>query len=135
MVIRILLLALCLVISVLSKAEFSGNIGIEGRYFVDDPLFAEQSEDFTGSISVQPEFRYQWNNGDNGFTFIPFARVDSEDDERTRADIRELYFLGVKDDWEWRIGVNKVFWGVLEFQHLVDIINQTDAVEKHRRRR
>ena len=128
-ILRTALLILCLTASTLSRAEFSGNIGIEGRYFIEDPLFAEQSEDFTGSISIQPEFRHQWNNGDNGITFIPFARVDSEDDERTHADIRELYFLDVNGDWEWRIGINKIFWGVLEFQHLVDIVNQTDTVE------
>jgi hypothetical protein len=28
-----------------------------------------------------------------------------------------------------RVGVGKVFWGVTEFLHLVDIINQTDLVE------
>jgi hypothetical protein len=35
----------------------------------------------------------------------------------------------VNDGWELRIGVSKVFWGVTEFLHLVDIINQTDLVE------
>ena len=123
------LLTLCFLSSAAAFAEFSGNIGIESRYFFKDALFPEQNENLTGSINFQPEFRYQWNNGNNGFTFIPFARVDSEDDERTHTDIRELYFLGVKDDFEWRIGINKVFWGVAEFQHLVDIINQTDSVE------
>ena len=111
------------------NAEFSGNIAIEGRYFSDDGLFFEQDENSSASISFQPEFRHQWNNGNNGFTFIPYARLDSLDDERTHADIRELFFLSVNNNWEWRLGLNKVFWGVLEFQHIVDIINQTDAVE------
>ena len=31
--------------------------------------------------------------------------------------------------YEWTVGVSKVFWGVAESQHLVDIINQTDLVE------
>ncbi len=30
---------------------------------------------------------------------------------------------------ETRVGVRRVFWGVTEFQHLVDIINQSDSVE------
>ena len=30
---------------------------------------------------------------------------------------------------KFRVGVGKVFWGVTESQHLVDIINQTDLVE------
>ncbi len=33
------------------------------------------------------------------------------------------------DSWELRTGIRKVFWGVTESQHLVDIINQTDNVE------
>ena len=28
-----------------------------------------------------------------------------------------------------RVGIRKEFWGVTEFQHLVDVINQTDGVE------
>jgi hypothetical protein len=51
------------------------------------------------------------------------------DDERTHLDIRELSFLWVKDKWEVRAGVSRVFWGVTESQHLVDVINQTDLVE------
>jgi hypothetical protein len=34
-----------------------------------------------------------------------------------------------KGDWEFQAGISKVFWGVTESQHLVDIINQTDAVD------
>jgi len=33
------------------------------------------------------------------------------------------------DGWELRVGIRKEFWGVTEFQHLVDVINQTDGVE------
>jgi hypothetical protein len=33
------------------------------------------------------------------------------------------------DDWELTAGLSKVYWGVAESQHLVDIINQTDFVE------
>jgi hypothetical protein len=35
----------------------------------------------------------------------------------------------VGSPWELRVGIGKVFWGVTEFVHLVDIINQTDLVE------
>ncbi len=37
--------------------------------------------------------------------------------------------MTVRGNWELRAGVRKVFWGVTESQHLVDIINQTDYVE------
>jgi len=37
----------------------------------------------------------------------------------------------VADDWELTTGVSKVYWGVMEAVHLVDIINQTDFVVKN----
>jgi len=57
------------------------------------------------------------------------VRWDENDDERSHADIRELTWLKAADTWELRAGIRKVFWGVTESQHLVDIINQTDLVE------
>ena len=33
------------------------------------------------------------------------------------------------DEWELRLGVDRVFWGVVESRPLVDIVNQTDLVE------
>ena len=32
-------------------------------------------------------------------------------------------------EWELRLGVDRVFWGVAESRHLVDIVNQTDLIE------
>jgi len=55
--------------------------------------------------------------------------VDENDNERTHGDIRELSWIHIGEDWELRTGLRKVFWGVTEFQHLVDVINQTDSVE------
>jgi hypothetical protein len=35
----------------------------------------------------------------------------------------------VGSNWDLHAGAKRVFWGVTEFHHLVDIINQTDLVE------
>lgn len=51
------------------------------------------------------------------------------DEERSHGDIREALYLNYWGDYELRAGVGKVFWGVTESAHLVDVINQTDAVE------
>jgi len=32
-------------------------------------------------------------------------------------------------DWDFLIGINKVFWGVAETRHLVNIVNRLDIVE------
>lgn len=109
-------------------SEWSGNIAIEERgffYSAEDP---RQHDNYL-SLSAQPEFYNDWDNGRQSITFVPFIRIDQYDKNRTHFDVRELTWLKASNEWEVRIGVRKLFWGVTESQHLVDIINQTDAVE------
>ncbi|MEO2044456.1 MAG: hypothetical protein ABGX43_07620 [Nitrospinaceae bacterium] len=107
--------------------EFSGFIGAETRLFPNSALHLGQKDDSI-SFVAQPEYYHEFEGG-SSFTFVPFYRFDSADRERTHFDIRELTFLWLKDDFELRLGVRKVFWGTTEILHLVDIINQTDLVE------
>ena len=107
--------------------ELSGYVAAEGRYFFNEPLYPDQERNNV-SLALQPELYHEWKGG-SSFIFTPFFRLDSVDEERTHFDIRELNYLWLTDHWELRIGVGKVFWGVTEFFHLVDIINQTDLVE------
>ena len=112
----------------LQAHEFRGNVAIEYRQFFADALYEDQFNNDV-SLSAQPEYFHQWDNNKQIVAFTPFVRLDQRDDERTHFDIRELSWLGVYDLGELRIGIRKVFWGVTESQHLVDIINQTDFVE------
>ncbi len=107
--------------------EFSGFVSGEARVFANDALYPGQ-EDHSASLSFQPEYYHEWDGG-SSFTFVPFFRVDSADSKRTHFDIRELTFLWYEESFELRLGVRKVFWGVTEILHLVDIVNQTDLVE------
>lgn len=109
-------------------SELSGNITLEYRQFSKEALSSSQFKQYS-SISIQPEWFHEWDGGKQSLIFVPFTRWDQHDKERTHSDIRELSWLKVFDESELRIGVRKVFWGVTESQHLVDIINQTDLVE------
>ena len=109
--------------------EVSGNVAIEQRYFFEEALSSPQLNHSQTSFSVEPEFYWQWNNGSDSLLFMPFYRVDSDDSQRTHGDIREFAYIHASDNWELRVGIRKEFWGVTEFQHLVDVINQTDGVE------
>jgi len=118
--------------SVLGNAfagELSGYIAGELRYFPESPLATDQYAHFNSSFSAQPEYRHEWDDGYQTFTFVPFLRVDQQDSERRHFDIRELTWLKATTNWELRVGIRKLFWGVTESQHLVDIINQTDLIE------
>lgn len=115
--------------TVLTAGDLSGNISLEGRLFFDDPAYPGQTKNGGFSVGFQPEYKHKWGDGKQQFTFSPFLRLDSEDNERTHADIRRLDYFKSQGDWEFQIGIDKKFWGVTESQHLIDIINQTDGVE------
>ena len=111
--------------------DFSGSIGIEGRWYPESALYPVQRDHASGFV-LEPEFYIEDARG-RSFTLAPFFRYDAADSRRTHVDLREAYLLlfgGIGDnEWELRLGVDQVFWGVVESQRLVDIINQVDFVE------
>lgn len=111
-------------------ADISGFIAEETRFFTESPLHAEQGASiWSPSGILQAEFRQEFNAGNDRLTAIPFARLDANQESRSHFDMREFNWLHKSDDWDVRFGLGKVFWGVAESRHLVDIINQTDLVE------
>ncbi|MEW8143427.1 MAG: hypothetical protein AB2776_18720 [Candidatus Thiodiazotropha endolucinida] len=123
-----LLRLMLLMPGLLSAGEWSGFIELQGRHFPQQAMDRDQSDQLL-SIVIQPEYYQRWDNDRQSLLFIPFLRWDSEDDERTHGDIRELIWTYAGDGWETKAGIGKVFWGVTEALHLVDIINQTDLIE------
>jgi len=110
------------------RLKISGSLGLEGRLFTQSPTFSSQKR-ATASLDGEIEFVYRFQSGDR-FVFKPFGRIDSADERRSHWDIREgAFYLRLPKDFELRAGVSKVFWGVAESNHLIDIINQTDLVE------
>ena len=109
--------------------EVRGSIAVEARWFVEDPQFDRQITGIQPSVAVEPEM--DWASNDGGFQgrLVPFLRVDGRDGERTHADIREAFVRHIGDGWEALVGLNRVFWGVTESRHLVNIVNQIDQVE------
>lgn len=107
--------------------EWSGETGFEYRYF-DDPGEFGQEQNAT-SLRFQGEYNSKWNDDADTVTFVPYLRLDQQDDERTHGDIRELLWVHVGESWELRSGVTRVFWGRTEFNNVVDVINQTDFVD------
>lgn len=126
---RLLATAFMLVVSLPAQSvSWRGNVTVQERLFFQDPADPRQHGN-NFSVAAQPEMYHEWADGQQSVSFIPFARLDQGDDERTHADIRELSWSYVAREYEWTVGISKVYWGVTESQHLVDIINQTDLVE------
>jgi len=108
--------------------EFSGNIAVEALSFSQPGQFPDQMDDNL-TLSFEPRWTGGWNDGDDSWSAEFFLRADNKDEGREHADIRELLWLRVDGDNEWRVGINTMFWGVTDTQHLVDVINQIDQVE------
>ena len=111
-------------------AEWSGDISIEWRNFLYTPLAENPQQPLDNfSMAFQPEFYHSWDNDEQSLTIELFSRIDESDKQRSHNDIREFSWLKVFNSWELKAGISKVYWGVTESQHLVDVINQTDFVE------
>lgn len=126
------LLPLALLAATLAQADvrqtFETDLQLDLRAYTQSPLLREQ-EHYTASVALTPEWYREWDGGFQSVTVTPFARLDHADDRRSHNDIRELHWQGVFDAWEIRFGISRVFWGRTELLHLVDTINQDDALE------
>jgi len=126
---QLLFIVVMLFISPVLKAwEVSGYVGLESLAFIEAPLHDPQHQHYISGV-IEAELYHEWDNGAQSFAFVPYFRGSQHDSQRTHFDIRELTWLKSAEEWELRLGIRKVFWGVTESNHLVDVINQRDTVE------
>ena len=123
----IALLAL-LPLNVALANDLSWEAGLQAQHFWEEAQSEEQSSDNL-SGSLQASYYHDWNDGLRQFVATPFYREDGSDPERSQFDLREFYVLESLDQADVYLGLRKVFWGVTETLHLVDIVNQSDTVE------
>lgn len=105
-----------------------GSIEPEIRAFTQAASSPRQT-DSDLSIAGEITGKYFWDSGNQSLVFTPFGRLDQRDSRRNHWDLREARYARVMGDWEFRAGFDKVFWGVTEAVHLVDVVNQTDLLE------
>lgn len=127
---RAVIWCLLIVSSAVQAGEWSGYVSLEPRFFYDAPAFSGQTDrGLSPSAVVAPEWRIKSDSGSDHFTFAPYYRYDADDDERDHVDVREALWQRTQGAWTWQVGIGRVFWGVTESRHLVDIVNQVDQVE------
>ena len=112
--------------------ELSGRVSLESRYFPRTGIDPSHQSSNTNGFVLEPKLYVEDVEG-RSVTVLPFFRYDSADPVRTHWDLREAYVLLFgelgENEWEVRLGADRVFWGVTESQHLVDIVNQIDFLE------
>ena len=127
------------------RGYFSGFYSLETQYYKNNHGASNQQKNTGLSLSLQPKYTFERNPFQGapdprwdtfrekdylGFTFSPFLRLDEQDKKRTHADIRQLDLTTSKGDHlVFQVGVSQVHWGSSITNHLVDVINQTDAAE------
>lgn len=104
------------------------ELSLSGQFF---PNIKSSSADVRQQFltGLEAEFTSDFDSDHLIGTLLPYGRIASSGGEMNHADIRELNLLYAADDWEAIAGISRVFWGVTESGHLVDIINQTDQLE------
>jgi hypothetical protein len=102
-------------------------VSLEGRTFNQSPAISSQARHGL-SLVVQPEFVYQSANRRHRINATLFGRFWVEPKNRS-ADVREFNWEYRRDGWSLLAGMNRVFWGVTESRHVIDIINQSDMRE------
>lgn len=107
----------------------SGFIAANMRDFIESPMWSEQISGKQISLLTEPDIRWTSNDRELKFQFTPSIRWDSRDSERNKFDLKEAYLSYHQQSYSVNVGINQVFWGVTESRHLVNIINQVDALE------
>jgi hypothetical protein len=102
------------------------NLTLQQRYYPQTGAQGQTSAHSSAALSAE----WVWLSDDrvHQLAFEPFLRWDQRDDERNLVDLRQAYWQYAGDGYDIKAGVDIVFWGVTESQHLVDVINQTDLV-------
>lgn len=139
----------------IEDVSFDSMFGLQSRNYENDPIAPVQRRHEFATVYFQQEISYHWNDGKDSWIFTPYLSItrfedpwkidhegyvpfivpipivdfgDTRTAHRSYGDVRELLWTHIADDssWELRSGIGKVFWGVTESQHLVDVINQKD---------
>ncbi len=103
--------------------ELNTEKTIETRIFNKKNAYANQKDSY--SVNYKSELFLEPKKNIN-FLFEPFYRYDHHDKERSLFDLSQGYFLYYNENIEFKIGKEKVFWGITELKNLVDIVNSKD---------
>jgi hypothetical protein len=115
----------CYAIAAEASVDIHYNLSLQSYSFWEDPLYSEQDQQYE-SLTTSPELYWRSEDDKNSIEFIPYVAIDFWDGD-VHGDIRDLSWNHLAGNTEIWTGIRRVFWGVTEFQHLVDVINQIDA--------
>jgi hypothetical protein len=110
----------------IGRADCGSSVGGARRWY-PDRLEDARSYDQTNSLTGTIECAFVHDDG-HAWTLDILAHAARRDPARTYAEVRELAWIYTRDTLQLRAGMDQVFWGVAEFAHVVDVINQSDVL-------
>ena len=120
------------------EVEVSSRFSLESRWYPESALHSGQRSHASGFTAERVRTRRK-EEGRSPSRSLPssglkrYGQSRQKTSLRSHVDLREAFLLlyGEAGDGEWelRLGVDRVSWGVAEVRNLVDIVNQTDLVE------
>jgi hypothetical protein len=103
-----------------------GSIGVELRLFDNPPTLPGQRR-HAGALVLNPSFSATPGaSGAWDVKLSPYLRLDAADSASRYLDLREASVRHRSPKDLWRFGMETVHWGVVESNHLIDIVNQLD---------
>lgn len=101
------------------------QLDMDARYFPSSEAAGDSNiPSLAAQFELHPYAREgQWRHA---LDLVAFGRYREQD---AHADMRELIYSLSSRDYELRAGMGRVFWGVTEGAHWVDIVNQEDWLE------
>ncbi len=109
-----------------AQGECLLSAGGQARWYADDGEVG-RSYQLLGSIAGTAACTARLENSE--LSTKVFARLAQHDSRRSHLDVRELFWTFGSGKVRLGGGINQVFWGVTEFAHLVDTLNQSDVLE------
>ncbi|MEW5251576.1 hypothetical protein [Microbulbifer discodermiae] len=115
---------LILLASNVNAVEMQGNLNMEQRHYISEG--EQQEKQYEATLSFEPELYYSRDNIE--INIKPYARANSIDENKSDFYFKEFNFIYTLNAHEFKVGIDQVFWGVAESQHIIDVINQTDTL-------
>lgn len=109
-----------------ANGECALSAGGQARWYADDGD-AVRAYQLLGSVTGEGKCSARLENAE--LSTKVFARLAQHGSRRSHLDVRELLWTAGGESVRVSAGINQVFWGVMEFAHLVDTLNQSDVLE------
>lgn len=110
------------------RATLDSKLVLQQRFFSQPGLHGQAQ--MHGLASWLVDWYWEDRTRTQSIAFSPYFRWSQSDSDSNLIDLQRAYWHFVGKGWEFKAGVDIVFWGVTESRHLVDVVNQSDLVPR-----